>query len=298
MLAGAGLDRGRLQHLLDALASDCQGCIGVNFLVPFLDPSVVEVAARGARVVEFFYDEPDPELIAAARAHGALACWQVGSVDEAVRAQEAGCDLVVAQGVEAGGHVRGRLPLASLLPEVVSRLDLPIIAAGGIGTAQDVARAFALGAAAVRVGTRFVATVESDAHDRYVDALVDASADATELTQCFSAGWPHAPHRVLRGCIGAAQALTDDAVGEVERDGRSFPLPRLGVSPPTRATTGHISAMPLYAGCGVGSVTGRQSVAEVIAELGFAVTSRGSDLLGPNSGREKGRNIGSNDGTA
>jgi NAD(P)H-dependent flavin oxidoreductase YrpB (nitropropane dioxygenase family) len=77
--------------------------------MPFVtaDMSLIEMAASRARVVEFFYGEPDRELVAMARAGGALCSWQVGSVAEAQAAEQAGCDFIIIQGVEAGGHVRG-----------------------------------------------------------------------------------------------------------------------------------------------------------------------------------------------
>ena len=90
--------------------------------------------------------------------------WQVGDVDEAKAAVDVGCQYVIAQGVEAGGHVRGTIPLHELVPRVRDAVDVPVVAAGGIGTRADVARALALGADAVRVGTRFVAAAESAAH--------------------------------------------------------------------------------------------------------------------------------------
>ena len=90
-------------------------------------------------------------------ADGVIVGWQVGSVDEAKAAVDVGCQYVVAQGIEAGGHVRGTMPLAELVPRGRERGRRPVVAAGGIGTRADVARALDLGADAVRVGTRFVA---------------------------------------------------------------------------------------------------------------------------------------------
>src|SRR5207248_5682729 len=101
----------------------------------------------------------------------ALAAWQVGSLEEAQAAVDAGCDFIVAQGVEAGGHVRGRISLLPLLDEVLPVVGIPVVAAGGIGTARAMAAALAAGASAVRVGTRFVAAVESEAHPHYKEAL-------------------------------------------------------------------------------------------------------------------------------
>src|SRR5262249_62239636 len=129
---------------------------GVNCLMPFLDPDCVPIAARAARVVEFFYGEPERGLVDEVHAGGALASWQVGSPHEACAAADAGCDFVIAQGTGAGGHVRGRVGLLPLLAQVVEAVPVPVLAAGGVATARDVAAALAAGAAGVRVGTRFV----------------------------------------------------------------------------------------------------------------------------------------------
>src|SRR5205807_1797007 len=78
-------------------------------------------------------------------------------------AERAGCDLIVAQGTEAGGHVRGKIGLLALLGEVLPSVKVPVVAAGGIGTGRAMAAALAAGASAVRVGTRFVASEEAGA---------------------------------------------------------------------------------------------------------------------------------------
>jgi nitronate monooxygenase len=102
------------------------GARGTNFLLP-LSPSldVISEAASKSRVVELFYGDPRSEIVDVIHKGGALAGWQVGSVAEAVAAQQCGCDYVVAQGVEAGGHVRGTGPLAQLLPAVLTALRTP-----------------------------------------------------------------------------------------------------------------------------------------------------------------------------
>src|SRR5204863_4315258 len=143
------------------------------FLVPFLDRDAVAVAAARSRLVEFFWGEPDRALVESAHAGGARAAWQVGSADEARAARDAGCDIVVAQGVEAGGHVRGTTGLLPLLDIVLDATDdaIPVVAAGGIATARTFAAVMATGASAARVGTRFVVTREANAHPRYLDAL-------------------------------------------------------------------------------------------------------------------------------
>src|SRR5205823_10515392 len=131
---------------------------------------------------------------------GALVSWQVGSRDEAKAAERVGCDLIVAQGTEAGGHVRGKIGLLALLGQVLDSVRVPVVAAGGIGTGRAMAAVLATGASAVRVGTRFAAAAESEAHPRYVQRLIAAEAKDTVLTEAFSTGW-NAPHRVLRSSV-------------------------------------------------------------------------------------------------
>src|SRR5256885_14489424 len=98
------------------------GVFGANFLIPVAFVSdldeireQVEAASKLVRVVEFFYRQPDPSLVDLVHKGGALASWQVGSNEEAVAAAEAGCDMIVAQGVEAGGDVWGKGRLIDVL---------------------------------------------------------------------------------------------------------------------------------------------------------------------------------------
>jgi nitronate monooxygenase len=267
MLGAALLPPDALVAQIDEVRSRTGGVIGVNFLMPFLDVACVEVAASKVRLVEFFYADPDPALVERVHAHGALVSWQVGSRAEALAAEAAGCDLVVAQGVEAGGHVRGTEPRQELLRDVVQRLQLPVLAAGGIGSAAQVAAALADGAAGVRVGTRFVVAEESNAHARYVEALLGAGADATVLTEAFSTLWPNAPHRVLRSCVEAATRLEADVAGETVVGHRRLPVPRFAVIPPSRETTGRVDAMALYAGESVEAITRVEPARAIVAEL-------------------------------
>jgi NAD(P)H-dependent flavin oxidoreductase YrpB (nitropropane dioxygenase family) len=252
---------------LDRLGEATAAPWGVNFIVPFLDLDVLEQCAAQARVVELFYGDPEPSVVERAHACGALVSWQVGSAAEARSAADAGCDLVVAQGVEAGGHVRGSVGLLPLLDAVLGVVDVPVVAAGGIGTGRAVAAALAAGASAARVGTRFVAAAESGAHPDYVAALVAASAGDTVLTEAFSVFWPGAPHRVLRHCVDELARVTGDTVGEATVGGRRMALPKGAAPTPDRSTTGNIAAMPLYAGQSVEAVRRVQPAAEIVDEL-------------------------------
>jgi NAD(P)H-dependent flavin oxidoreductase YrpB (nitropropane dioxygenase family) len=155
----------------------------------------------------------------------------------------------------------------TLTDELLTAVDVPVVAAGGIGSARAVASALAAGAAGVRVGTRFVATLESGAHPSYIDALVRASGNDTVITTAFSGMWPGAPHRVLRSCVSAMEAFDGDVVGSVELAATKLSIPKGSAIAPTRETTGAVPAMALYAGESVGSVVGVPSAGDVVREL-------------------------------
>jgi nitronate monooxygenase len=257
------------EQRLDRLRTLTSRPFGVNLLIPYLDMQVLELAATRARVVDFFWGDPDPDLVARVQAVGALASWQVGSSAEALAGQEAGCDFVIAQGIEAGGHIRGTLGLLPLLSEVLDAVSIPVLAAGGIGSARSVAAALAAGAAGVRVGTRFIAATESNAHPDYVRALISAtSADSVRTTR-FEVDCPLCPstHGVLRSAIEAADAFQGDVVAEVEIAGEQHHIGRFQGTPPFKAVSGKIEAMACYAGQSVGSVKRVQPAAEIVAEL-------------------------------
>ncbi len=237
--------------------------IAVGFLIPFLSRDALAAAAMSADVVEFFYGDPEPELVALARSHGAVVGWQAGSAAECEAAEAAGCGFVVIQGVEAGGHVRGTQRLDDALAQTLAAVDVPVVAAGGIGTSERVSELLAAGADAVRIGTRFVAAEESDAHPAYVALLVKASREDTVLTGAFATGWPDAPHRVLGSAVTAAERLVGRTVATLgERE-----IPAFASVPPTRQAQGEIEAMALYAGESVDAVTRTQPAADILGEL-------------------------------
>jgi nitronate monooxygenase len=270
-LGGARLPAPVLAKALAQLKEQTARPVGVNFLMPFLDDrACVTIAAQQATLVEFFYGEPDGGLVDLVHAGGALACWQVGSKAEALAAVAAGCDVLVAQGIEAGGHVRGRVGLLALLSQVLDAVEVPVLAAGGIGTGRAMAAALAAGADGVRVGTRFVAAEETGAHPSYVAALIAAEAEDTVYTEAFAGGWPvNAPHRVLRSSVEAAEAFAGEVVGETLNPytGSRKSVRRFEAALPTTGATGAIEAMTLAAGESVGGVKGVQPAAEIVREL-------------------------------
>lgn len=235
-----------------ALPDTSVGATGAGFLMPFAPSTdVVAAIARGCRVVEFFYAAPRDDYVRAAHAGGALCSWQVGSVEEAAAAERAGCDFVVAQGTEAGGHVRGVMRRDDILAAVLGAVHVPVIAAGGLSTPEAVARTIGAGADAVRIGTAFVASDECAAHPAYKAALLAATGPQdTVLTRHFDKGWPEAPHRVLRAALTRAEAIGNRSI-----------------DPPNNESKGDVSGMAMYAGEGVGKILEVRPASEIAREL-------------------------------
>ena len=155
------------------------------------------IAARVAAVI-LFWGDPAPYVEEAHR-QGVRIIIQVGSVDEARAAAASGVDAVIAQGVEAGGHVRGTTSIWTLLPAVVEAIKpVPVLASGGIGDGAGLARTIGLGAQGVSLGTRFVASNEAWCHPAYKQRIVDSTASDTVLNELYDVWWPNAPHRTLR----------------------------------------------------------------------------------------------------
>jgi nitronate monooxygenase len=235
------------------------------------DPAVVTIAAERGRLVDFYHASPDPKLVGLAKAYGVVVAWQVGSVDDAAKAVDAGVDLLVVRGVEGGGRLHGGRPLWPLLFDVLDRVgsQVPVLAAGGIATGRGLAAALAAGADGVRIGTAFVATEESGAHPQYKAALVTAVGGDTVVTEEFSVMWPEGPRpsRVLRNALEAARTLPDEPVGRMPIGPDVVDLPRFAIPPPTARVEGRIDAMALYAGEGVGAVQAIEPAATVLARI-------------------------------
>jgi NAD(P)H-dependent flavin oxidoreductase YrpB (nitropropane dioxygenase family) len=184
-------------------------------------------------------------------------------------AEAAGCDFVIAQGIEAGGHIRGTLGLLPLLSAVLEAVSVPVLAAGGIGSGRSIAAVLIAGAAGVRMGTRFIAAEESNAHPDYVKAVIAARSEDAVRTSKFHVECPLCPstHGVLRQAIEAADAIQEKYVAEIELDGERHQIERFRGIPPFKGIVGHIEAMACYAGQSVGDVKEVQPAAEIVSEL-------------------------------
>ncbi len=256
------------------------GPIAVNLLLPFVRPVDVREAEAADAIVTFW---GRPRRLAEGT-------WihQCGSVEEAKSAAAAGADAVIAQGVEAGGHVRGTLPGLDLLEQIRAAVKIPVLLAGGIVDAADVRSATDAGALAAVVGTRFLLSEESRAHPDYKQRCL--TADTTILTQLFGLGWPSATHRVIAnaatrrwvgedggvpGWIRRAHRLSEPLVSRLPPRAQARALrrqrpwqPFLSPEPPTRGgPEGLLESGPLYAGVSVARMRDVRPAAELVKDL-------------------------------
>ncbi|MEX2108668.1 MAG: nitronate monooxygenase [Solirubrobacterales bacterium] len=255
--------------------------IAVNLLLPFARRDWFEAAAA-ADVVVTFWGPPK-------RRTPGIWLHQCGSVAEARAAHAAGADAVIAQGVEAGGHVRGSEPALELLARVRAALpaNFPVLLAGGIAERGDVERALDAGAAGAVAGTRFLLSEESRAHPAYSARLL--KADTTILTELFGVGWP-APHRVVPNAaterwLGAdprgprlhrtlnrlsatgARFMPDSVLGRIVRAQRPGSRLLSPVGPTDDGPATLVDAGPLYAGETVKRIDRIRPAAELVGEL-------------------------------
>jgi NAD(P)H-dependent flavin oxidoreductase YrpB (nitropropane dioxygenase family) len=166
--------------------------------LPFAEADLVGACIEErVPVLSLFWGDPTRYVEDAHKA-GVKVCDQVGSVDTAKRARDAGIDFIIAQGIEAGGHIAGTVGTMGLTPRVVETVvPTPVVAAGGIADGRGLAAALALGAEGVAIGTRFIASVECNAHDVYKEKVLTANEEDTVRATLFGNGWPNAWHRTL-----------------------------------------------------------------------------------------------------
>ena len=183
----------------------------------------------------------------------------VSSVKQALKAEACGVDAVVAEGVEAAGHIGiDELPLFALIPQVVDAVSIPVIAAGGIADARGVAAALALGAEGVQLGTRFVAVEENIAHRRYKQAIVDARDTDTVVT--------------CRGFLPTRSLKTDftGTLVELEKSGAAIEVMREFIgyrSNRSAQIDGDLNGGEAYCGASAGLIKEILPVKEVIRQL-------------------------------
>lgn len=222
------------------------------------------IIAAGARVVSFHFGLPEPDLVARVKDAGMTILSSATSVAEARWLEARGADVIIAQGVEAGGHNGWFLPrngadvatTMALVPRVVDAVSVPVVAAGGIGDGRGIAAALMLGAAGVQIGTAFLATPECRTAEVHKQAIAAASGDDTLATRAYSG-------RSARGLVNAYSA---EMAGYT--DWPDFPLMNAATGPlrAASARAGHGDAFALWAGQAAG-LARQETTTEVMERL-------------------------------
>lgn len=215
--------------------------------VPFGTAALEVLEALRPPVVSFHFGLPEPALLARVRSWGARVLSSATTVDEARWLEARGVDAVIAQGLEAGGH-RGmfltadlatQLGTMALVPQVARAVQVPVIAAGGIGCREAVAAALALGAAGVQVGTAYLLCPEATTSAVHRAALAGEAARVTALTNLYTG-------RPARGIVNGLMRR----LGPLHPDAPAFPLAAAAIAP-LRARAESLGSgeySPLWAG--------------------------------------------------
>jgi len=252
---------------------------GVNIILPLLQEGQIETCIdEKIPLLILFWGDPKP-YIEEAHKHGTKVFIQVGSVEEAKAAADAGVDGIIAQGVEAGGHVKSTISLSTIVPAAVDVVKpVPVIAAGGIANGRGIVAALSLGAQAVSMGTRFLCSEETRVVRAYKERVVKSKAEDTVYTLLFDVGWPDAAHRVLRNkAINDWEAAGRPVTGQRPGEGgvigtmplaeTTIEVPRYGVFPPMTGFTGDIEQAALYAGESCSLVNDIKPAAQIVRDV-------------------------------
>ena len=262
-----------------ALARE-EGQFGVGLMAWALaqDDALFDVVAGEAPALVSVSYGPYERWIAPLQAAGILVATQVGTLEEAVAAEQAGVDVLVARGGEGGGHGRDDVATLPLLQEVLDAVQVPVLAAGGIGTARGLAAVLAAGSAGAWVGTAFLACTEAATTAGARERLLVAADTDTAYGRVFDVGqrlaWPpEYGGRALRNTFfdrwdGREEELAGDEVAAAELK--------------AARKHGDFDIACVYASQGVALLRAERTAAEVLGELAGA-----ADLLDRAAGRSR-----------
>ncbi len=220
--------KARLEGYYRELGLDPDKPVEAVARAPFDEETCALVEELGPEVVSFHFGLPEENLLQRVVDAGCKVIASATTAREAQYLEEHGCDAIIAQGAEAGGHrgmfltdnIASQAGTMALVPQVVDAVSVPVIAAGGVSDARGIAAAFALGASAVQIGTAYLFCPEANTAELYLAALKTARDDDTALTNVFSG-------RPARGIINR---IIREA-GPISRDAPAFPTAGAALAP-------------------------------------------------------------------
>jgi nitronate monooxygenase len=272
-----------LSTMLKRLIAGTDRPVGVNLIPEVVGPD--ELARQVAQVLDetprhvylSLFGMAEDTVFERIIGAGRRLVVQVGTVDDGVRAAELGA-IVVAQGIEAGGHLLGTSNRDALVAELRELLPAGcLIAAGGIGSPAEAARAIAAGADGVLLGTAFVVARESMAHPYFKSAVRSSGEADTVITDVYEIGWPGRRHRVLATAVTRDPDQPKNFIGRTVVEGKPYVVPRFSAAVPTTTTSGRIEEMAMYCGLSCAAVSQELPAADIVAE--FARIFPGAEAL-------------------
>ncbi len=258
IIAGGGMPVDILRNEIKKAKEITSNPFGVNLMLmmPNIEEQIDICIEEGVKVVTTGAGNPGIYM-EKLKAAGIKVIPVVASVALAKRMEKIGADAVVAEGMEAGGHI-GEITTMALVPQIAEAVSIPVIAAGGIGGGKQFLAAFALGAEGVQVGTKFLVADECNVHDNYKEAIIKAKDRSTVATGNYTGH----PVRVINNKL-AKEML------EMEKHGASVEeLEKLGTGKlRLAAVEGDVKEGSVMSGQVASMVTKRESVKDIIEGL-------------------------------
>jgi len=249
---------------------------GVNLVLAWnQDERVALCISEKVPVISFFWGD-STKYIKKLKQNNIKICQTVSNSKEAIEYSKKGVDVIIAQGWEAGGHVKGNVASSVLIPSISNKVQIPVVASGGFTNGQGLIAAITLGASGISIGTRFLMSNEAHIEDSYSDLISESDENSTTYAKnLFNVGWENAPHRILRNStVKDWEKAGKPEIGKrpneneiIAYDSNNEPIIRYSDNNPVKGTKGNLEALALYAGQSAGLITDRIPAKQIVKQI-------------------------------
>ena len=258
IIAGGGMPVDILRENIKKAKEITSNPFGVNLMLmmPNIEDQIDVCIEEGVKIVTTGAGNPGVYM-EKLKAHGIKVVPVVASVALAKRMERIGADAIIAEGMEAGGHI-GEITTMALVPQIAEAVSIPVIAAGGVAGGKQFLATFALGAEGVQIGTRFLIAEECNVHDNYKEAIIKAKDRGTVVTGSYTGH----PVRVLNNKLAKTMLKMESEGASVEE------LEKLGTGKlRLAAVDGDVKDGSVMSGQVAGMIKKRETVKEILTDL-------------------------------